>query len=218
MDAYPEPSPHFPHPDLLEIRKKQIKDLKEVLSELDSSIKLVCVCGNHDVGDIPTVESIEIYKKDFGEDYFSFWHSGCKFIALNSQIYFNSSKIPELRLDQDKWLEDELEVSVAENPKHLVLFQHIPLFIENSDEPDQYFNIQIDQRKNLIQRFKKAGIKKVFCGHYHKNAGGFDGDLECIVTSAIGAQLGKDKHGYRLVEVNENEIKHEYFSVTDEVN
>jgi predicted MPP superfamily phosphohydrolase len=83
------------------MRSSQIKDLKNILAELDSEIKLVCVCGNHDVGDQPTRESIDMYKSEFGDDYFSFWQNGCKFIALNSQIYFDSSKIPELKEQQE---------------------------------------------------------------------------------------------------------------------
>ncbi len=168
------------------------------------------------MGDIPTKESIDLYKKDFGDDFFSFWCNGCKFICLNSQLYFNSTECPQLRQEQDEWLDNELQ---NDQCKHKVIFQHIPLFTSNPDEPAHiYFNIEPVQRKNLIERFKKAGVRKVFCGHYHQNAGGFDGELECVVTSAIGAQLGKDKHGYRIVHVGENEITHQYVEITDQVN
>ena len=53
-------------------------------------------------------------------------------------------------------------------------------------------------------------MTSIFCGHYHRNAGGFDENLEVIVTSAIGAQLGEDKSGLRVVRVLENSIKHQY--------
>lgn len=42
----------------LETKEKQIKDFKKVFSRVKSEIPLVCVCGNHDVGDTPTVETI----------------------------------------------------------------------------------------------------------------------------------------------------------------
>ena len=203
---------------MLKLREAQIKDLKQSLLQLDPAIKLVCVCGNHDVGDIPTVESIDTYRTDFGDDFFSFWNSGCKFLVLNSQMYFNSSKIPELKKEQDAWLDKELHSDTAGH-KHLVVFQHIPLFIETADEPDHiYFNIPLSERKGLIERFKKAQVRKVFCGHYHRNAGGFDGDLECVVTTAIGAQIGSDGHGYRLVQVDDDDIKHRFITVTDKIN
>jgi hypothetical protein len=199
------------------MRADQIEDLKIVLRELNPAIKLVCVCGNHDVGDIPTPDTISMYKKEFGEDYFSFWCNGCKFICLNSQLYFNSSRADESMREQDAWLEGEL--NGESERKHVMVFQHIPLFTSSADEPfDNYFNIEPVQRRNLVERFKKAGVRKVFCGHFHKNAGGFDGELEVVVTSAIGAQLGKDKHGYRLVEVGDSEVKHKYVEVTDQAN
>lgn len=34
-----------------ELRKGQVNDLKLILNEVDPEIKVVCVCGNHDVGD-----------------------------------------------------------------------------------------------------------------------------------------------------------------------
>ena len=35
-------------------------------------------------------------------------------------------------------------------------------------------------------------------------------DLELIVTSAIGCQIGQDPHGLRLVKVQENKVEHAY--------
>ena len=72
---------HFKSGDLVDafpvtrakLREAQIADLKKTLDELDPEIKLVCICGNHDVGDEPTKETIDEYKKEFGDDYMSFW-------------------------------------------------------------------------------------------------------------------------------------------------
>ena len=127
--------------------------------------------------------------------------------------------MPELRNIQDKWLDDELVEDPENRWKHIAVFQHIPLFYSDPNEAAHpYFNIEPVQRKNLLERFKKAQVKKVFCGHYHKNAGGFYEDIEVVVTSAIGAQLGEDKHGFRIVNVTEDEIRHEYVPVCDEIN
>ena len=54
----------------------QFEDFKAVFQELDPEIPLVCVCGNHDVGDQPTVESIAKYRSNYGDDYYSFWVGG----------------------------------------------------------------------------------------------------------------------------------------------
>lgn len=41
------------------MRAAQDIDFKKVMSELDPEIAAVCVCGNHDVGNNPTVQTIE---------------------------------------------------------------------------------------------------------------------------------------------------------------
>ena len=64
----------------------------------------MCVCGNHDVGNRPTKDTIANYQSTFGDDYFSFWHSGVQFIVLNSQLYEDCSLTKDLALAQDNWL------------------------------------------------------------------------------------------------------------------
>lgn len=49
-------------------------------------------------------------------------------------------------------------VSVQEpKPKHVLVFQHIPLYLKSPDEEDDYFNLQKAVRQNLLDRFKRAG-------------------------------------------------------------
>lgn len=42
-------------------------------------------------------------------------------------------------------------------PKHVLVFQHIPLYLKSPDEDDNYFNLQREVRQSLLERFKKAG-------------------------------------------------------------
>lgn len=53
----------------------------------------------------------------------------------------------------------------------------------------------------------------MFSGHYHRNAGGSYKDLEMVVSSAIGCQLGEDTHGLRVVVVTAEKIVHRYYSL-----
>ncbi|XP_055564627.1 serine/threonine-protein phosphatase CPPED1 isoform X4 [Falco biarmicus] len=59
------------------------------------------------------------------------------------------------------------------------------------------------------------GIKAVFSGHYHRNAGGSYRGLEMVVSSAIGCQLGEDTHGLRVVVVTAEKIVHRYYSLNE---
>nr|XP_045377678.1 serine/threonine-protein phosphatase CPPED1 isoform X2 [Camelus bactrianus] len=59
------------------------------------------------------------------------------------------------------------------------------------------------------------GVKAVFSGHYHRHAGGTYQDLDMVVSSAIGCQLGKDTHGLRVVVVTAEKIVHRYYSLDE---
>jgi hypothetical protein len=68
----------------------------------------------------------------------------------------------------------------------------------------------------MVEKFQKAGVRAIFAGHYHRNAGGKYENMEIVVTSAIGAQspTGRNaKSGYRVVYVDEKEIRHEYVDI-----
>ncbi|XP_030912349.1 serine/threonine-protein phosphatase CPPED1 [Geospiza fortis] len=196
-------------------KKNQEQDLKNVLKNTDQDIPLVFVSGNHDIGNTPSRETIDDYCQNWGDDYFSFWVGGVFFLVLNSQLYFDSSKCPELRQAQDAWLDEQLAVAAKQKCKHIIVFQHIPLFLSQPDEDDDYFNLEKSVRQEIMEKFHKAGIRAVFSGHYHRNAGGSYKGLEMVVSSAIGCQLGQDTHGLRVVVVTEEEVVHRYYSLTD---
>lgn len=59
------------------------------------------------------------------------------------------------------------------------------------------------------------GVRHFFCGHYHRNAGGFYKDMELVITSAIGMTLGKDKSGFRIVKVKKDTVSHQYYELDD---
>ena len=67
---------------------------KETMSVIHKDIALVCVCGNHDVGNRPSNASVQLYRDRFGDDYASFWCGGCKIFLLNSSLL--QSKEPAL--------------------------------------------------------------------------------------------------------------------------
>lgn len=196
-------------------RSEQEHDIKSVLSELDPSIPLVCVCGNHDVGDAPTRASIQRYVDHFGDDYFDFYCAGVHCIVLNSQFYAHSAHVEDLKTEHEQWLDKVLRDNQGQS-KHIIIFQHIPWFLSTHDEEKDYFNIELNTRLTMLEKFYSAGVKKIFCGHYHRNAGGMYKSMEEVVTNAIGLQLGQDRSGVRLVRVTETDIEHKYFS-TEEI-
>ncbi|CAL8283892.1 unnamed protein product [Merluccius merluccius] len=195
-------------------RAGQEEDLKRALQETDPSIPLVFVSGNHDLGNTPTPATVQQYCLAWGDDYFSFWVGGVLCLVLNSQLFYDSSLCPALKEQQDVWLDQQLHSCLMEpRPKHVLVFQHIPLYLKTPDEEDDYFNLQKDVRLRLLEKFKAAGVKAVFSGHYHRNAGGCHDGLDMVVSSAIGCQLGEDAHGVRVVVVTAGAVLHRYYSL-----
>uniref|UniRef100_A0AAQ4P5B6 Calcineurin-like phosphoesterase domain containing 1 n=1 Tax=Gasterosteus aculeatus aculeatus TaxID=481459 RepID=A0AAQ4P5B6_GASAC len=148
-------------------REGQERDLKEALKRTDPSIPLVFVSGNHDLGNTPTPRTVEQYCSAWGNDYFSFWVGGVLCLVLNSQLFYDASACPQLKDAQETWLEEQLSraaSSTEPRPKHVLVFQHIPLYLKSPDEEDDYFNLRKAARQNLLARFKKAGrTADTFC-------------------------------------------------------
>lgn len=203
LDAWPDRGE-----TLLNVRNAQYRDFVDIFSSLN--VPLICVCGNHDVGPSPTQETVTKYRSDFGDEWFSFECNGLFCIVINSQYYEDAQHVPEIALEQEQWLEEQLKIVSSGKHQHSVLFQHIPWFLNKPDEEKVYYNFPQPLRENMLNKFQKAGISKIFCGHYHKNAGGWYKDMELVVTSAIGLQQGNDKNGFRVVTVKENQIDHKY--------
>lgn len=138
-------------------RKQQTEDLQRLLRCVDSEIPLVLVSGNHDVGNTPTPETIAEFQRTWGDDYFSFWVGGVLFLVLNSQFLYDASRCPALKQAQDRWLEQQLSEAGQRKCQHAVVFQHIPLFLGSIDEDDDYFNVTKAVRKEMADKFIKAG-------------------------------------------------------------
>jgi hypothetical protein len=57
------------------------------------------------------------------------------------------------------------------------------------------------------------GVVHVFAGHLHRNAGGSYKGMPVTVTTAMGAQLGDDMPGLRIVRVLEKEVEQSFYSL-----
>ena len=168
----------------------------------------------------------------WGNDFFSFLVEGCRFIVLNSQLFKDGSRAAVQAQEQQVWLEQQL----AEEQGRLqpcIILSHIPPFIHSRDENESWCNWPMEMRKYTLDLAKAAGVNAWFAGHFHQNAGGHDGSLEIVVTSAVGTTIdaqGEDfsqglppdlgqrlrcsrrNSGFRLVHVS-NHVRHRWFSL-----
>lgn len=149
----------------------------------------MCVCGNHDVGNKPTKETIKLYTDEFGCDYQSLWYGGIKFVVLNSQIIQGLDVTNELYIEHEKWVDRELSKKHKNKPEHTVVFCHIPPFCFDPEEKQTNFNWAKGKRDMWLDKMVKANVKKVYCSHYHRRAGGKYKDLEVVVSGALGTHI-----------------------------
>lgn len=193
----------------------QVQQFKRDFSKVSADIPLVCVCGNHDIGNRPNASSIAKYRQHFGDDYFSFWVGGVHNLVLNSTVIKDSTDAEDILKRQDDWFRETLQQSKRDGAVHSFVFQHHPWFLKAADEPDLYFNLPIERRRKALAMMHEAGVRAVFAGHYHRNAYAKDGELEMITTGPVGKPLGKDPSGFRAVRVFHDQIDHAYYSLKE---
>lgn len=193
----------------------QIAEFKRIFGKIDPAIHVYNVVGNHDIENVPTMETVSAYTNAFGPDFYMFHHQNMVGIVLNSIIIHSPQKTTNRFEMQERWLHAALEHAQEEGARHVVIFQHHPWFLKTADEADQYFNIPGVRREPHLKLFHEFGIKYLFSGHYHRNSIARDGDIEAVTTGPVGMPQGGDKSGMRIVIVRDNSIEHRYYQFGD---
>jgi 3',5'-cyclic AMP phosphodiesterase CpdA len=192
----------------------QAAEYLRIAGRLDRSIPIYNVPGNHDIGNVPTEESIRAYTARFGPDHYVFRANGFTGIVLNSTLIHSPERAPELFEAQEKWLSLELEKARAGGAWEIVIFQHHPWFLESADEPDRYENIPRTCRLRYLELFRRYGVRYLFSGHYHRNQISHYKGLELVTTGPIGMPLGGNGgSGMRIVVVRGERLEHHYYGM-----
>lgn len=189
----------------------QTAEYKRIAAKLNPAIKLYSVPGNHDVGNEPTKETLARYRERFGPDYYTFRSGEVEGIVLDSNLEKGADKVPEEAAKMESWLKAELGKARNAGVKQVIVFQHIPFFLKEPSESDQYFNIPKDTRARYLSILHEYGVKQVFAGHLHHNSEGKDGDLEMFTTGPVGMPLEGGKSGMRLVVAKDGGVVQKYY-------
>jgi predicted phosphodiesterase len=191
----------------------QAAEYKRIAAKLDPRIKLFSVAGNHDVENEPTKESLARYRERMGADYYTFQIGDITGIVLNSNLERGTKNVPDEAAKMEQWFRAELAKAKSAGAKRIIVFQHIPFFLKEAGEPDDYFNIPPDVRRRYLDLIHQYGVKHVFAGHYHRNSAGRDGDLEMVTTGPVGMPLERAKSGLRIVTVTPESVTHKYYEL-----
>ncbi len=184
--------------DCERIQQQQFHDFQHVFSGIHPDIGIVCLCGNHDIGNRPTPQSIEKFRDAFGDEYLAFWVNGTYNIVLNNVLFVNPEGAEEMYSKQLHWLHDRLSYARRHHAAQIYVFGHHPWFLYSDEEdfqdfnpgvgssfppewddgsgrfdnaifPDSYFSMPKKYRKQAMELFKEYNVNACFSGHFHQN-------------------------------------------------
>ena len=214
------------------IQDLQNRDMKNTWGRLlKPQIALVCLCGNHDVGNRPTPALIQRYKDSFGDDFLAFWVHSTYHIVLNTNLFSDPTDAIEQYNEQLVWLEQRLQHARDRRATHIFVFGHHPWFLFDQNETaesmtsrshfpggsmqDSYFHIPKERRLPVLKLFQEYNVTACFAGHFHQNLVSQTAfGMPMIVTSALSMILQTDHpsvvqkkksqtQGLRIVNVNQ---------------
>ncbi len=191
-----------------------LAELQRLTASLNKNIPIYWVAGNHDMLDKQaTPEALEAYHKRFGDDYYSFDHKGCRFIAINSEIAYDPSAVPEEWQSELAFLDSAMREARTRGNNRIIIFMHHLLFADTPDEKDSVLNIPLARRRVLLDMFRQYRVTAVFTGHWHRNNYASYGGIKMVATAAVGYPFGDDPSGLRIVKVFDDRIEHNYYAL-----
>jgi serine/threonine-protein phosphatase CPPED1 len=186
---------------------------KSIMSEVDSSIRVYHVPGNHDVFQEPTPLSLQIYRTRFGPDYYTINSQNLTGIVLNSSLIMDSTLALADYRNQEKWLDSTL-TELDKTGNEILIFQHHPLFISSINDTvndNGMFNYAL--RLKYLNLFASHNIHYIFAGHVHTVTDAIYNNIEMITNGTTSFSFSNYPLGVCLVELSSDGVKHQYYNI-----
>ena len=170
--------------------------------------ELVCVPGNHDVGDRVSVKPsqpvndarLAQWRDVIGPDYWSLDLGGWRLVGLNAMLFDTGHPAEE---QQFTWLETTISTSLP-----VAVFLHKPLFVEHREEgPRGYWTVPPQPRRRLLSMLDQANVKLIASGHLHIHRERAFGDTTHVwgpAASFVCGESQEDLGGVRRLGVMEH--------------
>jgi len=190
----------------------------ENAKKLSSGIKLYNVAGNHDIRAEHNRKDIDLYKKNYGSLYYSFIHKNSLFIILETGCMKNSNDGTNLYLakKQIRWLGRILADSYKAGYLNRFVFLHHPIILGEINENEEYFNLPVEFRNELLDQCSSHNVKFIFSGHLHQNRITQFKDISLVTTGSCGKALQNSDLGFRVVRVSGTKVEHSFYILPDQ--
>lgn len=163
--------------------------------------------GNHDIGNNPDAASLGFYRKTFGKDYYEFKNKGYSFIVTNTQLW--KSDVENESEKHYQWFTKTLKIqSKKQHPVFVI--GHYPLYTEQPDEKEHYYNFPLETRRSLLKLFEEHHVKAYLSGHTHKLVINNYKNIQLVSGETLSRNFDKSPLGFRLWQVSENNIQQRY--------
>jgi 3',5'-cyclic AMP phosphodiesterase CpdA len=166
-------------------------------NRIKSGFQVPCYCapGNHDIGSPPVPESLKLYRETIGKDYYSFEHKNRLFAVVNSQLW--KTPVKKESKKQDAWLKKTLKEAEKKKLPVFIICHH-PFFLKEPGEADQYFNLPLEKRTELLTLFRQRGVAAVLGGHAHKLLVNEYQGIQLVNGETTSRNFDKRLRGFRL--------------------
>ncbi|MDR1603027.1 MAG: metallophosphoesterase [Tannerella sp.] len=159
---------------------------------------VVLTAGNHDLPDPVTAEGLKRYRSIFGDDFQTMDCKGKYLISANSQLW---REAPQSEQDSHRRkLHESLELAKRKG-QPVVMVTHIPPFVTFIDEPDEYFNLPVSLRSDLLMQCEKNGVFVWLAGHIHRTVQRTSGAITVLNGETTSRNFDERPAGFRLLTV-----------------
>lgn len=180
----------------------------KVISEIDPSIKVFHIPGNHDVMISEGKVDSTPFADRYGEDRFLHVDRGVRMVGINSNlIKYNDPA----EADQIEWMKKSL--AKDSNDQVTIVFSHHPFFLKDIDEDDGYFQIQKAKRQDYFNICTTLGVNALYAGHLHNNSEGSYEGLPVSTTTSVAFQIGPAQPSIRVIKVQNGMVSDELLNL-----
>lgn len=180
----------------------------KVISDIDPSIKVFHIPGNHDVMISECMVDSTPFTDRYGKDRFLHVDRGVRIVGINSNLikYNDPSEAGQI-----EWMKESLTKDTPDEVS--ILFSHHPFFLKDIEEEDGYFQIQKSKRPDYFNICTTLDVNALYAGHLHNDSEGSYEGIPVITTTSVAFQIGPAQPSIRVIKVQNGMVSDELLNL-----